>query len=148
VAEESPPPRPLHARPGPVPSAPIVSRLLPILPPFAITGPETFHRFGYAKKSDSIHLSLRRSGEGLSGKHILSLITPKQTGGCQDREHRQISRRRRRLGPCRRHGDSSLSRRSARPGRRIIRRLWVEGGHSFRGRKIRPAVSAAAAPPV
>jgi hypothetical protein len=32
---------------------PIVSRLLPILPPFAITGPETFHRF-----SDGVHASL------------------------------------------------------------------------------------------
>lgn len=26
---------------------PILSRLMPALPPFAITGPETFHRFGY-----------------------------------------------------------------------------------------------------
>ena len=32
---------------------PIVSRVLPILPPFAITGPETFHRFGYG-----VHASL------------------------------------------------------------------------------------------
>lgn len=32
---------------------PIISRLMPALPPFAITGPETFYRFGYAA-----HLSI------------------------------------------------------------------------------------------
>lgn len=38
---------------------PIVSRLMPALPPFAITGPETFYRFGYGvHASDAIAVAI------------------------------------------------------------------------------------------
>lgn len=38
---------------------PILSRLMPVLPPFAITGPDTFHRFGYGVHvADGIAIAL------------------------------------------------------------------------------------------